>query len=395
MITEKFNTEIFDFIKANASSDPFELSLRSQQFSPDTRKLVSEQVLSRQKIRKKVPSWANFDKIILPGPESIEQASSENTAEYKSELIGGGRLLDLTGGTGVDTYFFSKKASHVDYIEKDPVLAAIAGYNFDYMGIKNIQVLNQKAEEFISRSEAMGAYDTVYVDPSRRQLSEKVFKLEDSEPDILKIQAQLNLLSSKLIIKASPFLDIQYAFRKVNHLGEAHILAVDNECKEILLLCDVSNTDKDLHLTTVNFSKGERQQYDSSLFREQQSQAEISNPGNFLYDPNGAIRKAGLFNSIALDFSLSKLSANSHLYFSDTLSQRFPGRIFELLDQIPFHKFLKKPLYKKANIAIRNFPISVMEIRKRTGIKEGGDLYIFGTTDHQKNAFFILAKRIK
>ncbi len=395
MIAEKFNTEIFEFIKANESSDPFELTLRSHQFSPDTRKLISEQVLSRQKIKKKVPSWGDFDKIILPKPEFIEQASSENTAGYKSELIGGGRLLDLTGGTGVDTYFFSKIASHVDYVEKDPELAAIAAYNFAIMGLKNVRVMNQKAEEFLSHLEDRGVYDAVYVDPSRRNQSDKVFKLEDSEPDILKLQDQLNLISPKLIIKASPFLDIQYTFRRVNHLREVHILAVDNECKEILLKCEASNTDKDLHLTTVNFIKGERQRYDSSVQREQGSQAEISSTGIFLYDPNGAIRKAGLFNSIARDFSLRKLSGNSHLYFSDTLSQRFPGRIFELIDQIPFHKFLKKPLYKKANIAIRNFPLSVLEIRKRTGLKEGGDLYIFGTTDHQKNAFFILAKRIK
>ena len=395
MITEKFNTEIFEFIKANESSDPFELTLRSHQFSPDTRKLISEQVLSRQKMRKKVSSWVKFDKIILPKPESIEQASSENTARYKSELIGGGRLLDLTGGTGVDTYFFSQKASYVDYVEKDPDLAAIAEYNFDLMGLKKVRVINQKAEEFLKNTDRSAYYDTIYIDPSRRNPSERVYRLEDSEPDIIKLQAQLNLLSPMLIIKASPFLDLQYAFRKVNHLREAHILAIDNECKEILLICDTSGAEKDMHLTTLNFSKGERQRYDSSVFKEQESLAEISDNGNFLYDPNAAIRKAGLFNSIAHDFNLGKLSGNSHLYFSDTLSQRFPGRIFELIDRAPFHKFLKKPLCKKANIAIRNFPLTVSEIRKRTGIKEGGDMYIFGTTDHQKNAFFILAKRIK
>ncbi|MGD9328758.1 MAG: RsmD family RNA methyltransferase, partial [Cyclobacteriaceae bacterium] len=165
MIPEKFNTEIFEFIKENESSDPFEITLRSNQFPPDTRKLISEQVLSRQKIRKKVPSWGNFDKIILPKPESIEQASSENTAVYKSELIDGSRLLDLTGGTGVDTYFFAKKASHVDYVEKDPVLADIAAYNFAYMGLKNIRVVNQKAEEFLSDLDSSDVYDEIYLDP--------------------------------------------------------------------------------------------------------------------------------------------------------------------------------------------------------------------------------------
>jgi protein-L-isoaspartate O-methyltransferase len=395
LIPDKFNTEIFEFIKANESSDAFELTLRSHQFSPDIRKLISEQVLSRQKLRKKVPSWGVFDKIILPKPESIEQASSEITAVYKSELIRGGRLLDLTGGSGVDTYFFSKKASHVDYVEKDADLAAIAGYNFSYMGLRNVNVINQNAEEFLRNAQQTFNYDTVYIDPSRRNLSDKVFKLEDSEPDILNLQSQLNDLSRLLIIKASPFLDIKYAFRQVKHLRAVHILAVDNECKEILLIRDTSQAEKDIHLTTINFSKGEMQKYDSSMLKEQERKAEISGAGSFLYDPNAAIRKAGLFNSIARDFNLTKLSGNSHLYFSDTLSQRFPGRIFELIDRIPFHKFLKKPMYEKANIAIRNFPLTVSQIRKRTGIKEGGDIYVFGTTDHRKNTFFILAKRIK
>ena len=395
MITEKFNTEIFEFIKANESSDPFELTLRTPQFSPDIRKLISEQVLARQKMKKKVPSWQKFDKIILPKPESIEQSSSEITARYKSELIQGGRLLDLTGGTGVDSYFFSKKASHVDYVEKDVDLAAIAGYNFSLMGIKNVKVINQEAEEFVKNVEGSVCYDAIYIDPSRRNPSDKVFKLEDSEPDILELQSRLNVLSRLLIIKASPFLDLKYAFRQINHLREAHILAVDNECKEILLISDTSFADEDKRIITVNFNKGEMQKYDSNTIKEQESQAKVSDAGNLLYDPNAAIRKAGLFNSIAHDFNLNKLSGNSHLYFSDTLSQRFPGRIFELIDRVPFHKFLKKPLCKKANIAIRNFPMTVSEIRKRTGIKDGGDKYIFGTTDHQKNAFFILAKRIK
>jgi len=394
LIPEKFNREIFEFIKANESSDPFELSLRSHQFSLDIRKLISEQVLSRQKLKKKVPSWGKFDQIILPKPVSIEQASSEITARYKSELIQGGQLLDLTGGMGVDTYFFSKKAKHVDYIEKDQEIAAIAQYNFSYMDLKNIRVINQKAEEFLSSAGSSDDYDIVYLDPSRRRLSDKVFKLEDSEPNILEIQPALKLISGKLIIKASPFLDIKYSFRQLDQLSEVHILAVDNECKEILLISDPGKEDEDILISAINFSKGEIQRYDSSIFKERDSQSNFTDTGRYIYDPNTAIRKAGLFHSIAEDFDLSKLSNNSHLYFSDTLSRRFPGRIFELNDRIPFHKFLKKPMYKKAHIAVRNFPLTVSEIRKKSGIKEGGDLYIFGTTDHHKNAFFILARKI-
>jgi len=394
LIPEKFNREIFEFIRANESSDPFELSLRSNQFSPDIRKVISEQVLSRQKLKKKVPSWGKFDQIILPKPVSIEQASSETTANYKSELFQGGRILDLTGGMGVDTYFFAKKARYVDYIEIDPDIAAIARYNFSNMDLKNVRVINQKAEEFLSSISADDEYDIVYFDPSRRKGSEKVFRLEDSEPNILKIQAALQRISRKLIIKASPFLDINYSCRQVDKLSEIHILAIDNECKEILLVSDPSKEGEDILISTINFSRGEIQRYDSSVLKEKNSQSNFADTGRYIYDPNTAIRKAGLFHSIAIDFNLSKLSSNSHLYFSDTLSRRFPGRIFELNDRIPFHKFLKKPMYEKANIAVRNFPLTVSEIRKKSRVKEGGDLYIFGTTDHLKNAFFILARKI-
>lgn len=394
MIPEKFNSEIFEFIKANESADPFELSLRSHQFSPEIRKLISEQVLSRQKLKKKVPSWANFDNIILPKPVSIEQASSEITAKYKLGLILCGRLLDLTGGMGVDTSFFSKKAQNVDYVEKDPDISAIAQYNFSHMSLKNVRVINQKAEEFLNCTGASEFYDTVYLDPSRRIQSGKVFKLEDSEPDILQFLPTLLSISGKLIVKASPFLDIKYSLSQLDQVSEVHVLAIDNDCKEILLISESSREEEDIQVLTVNFSKGETQKYNSSILKELNSQSDFADTGRYIYDPNAAIRKAGLFHSIAIDFNLSKLSNNSHLYFSDTLSPGFPGRIFEMYDRMPYHKFLKKPGHKKANIAVRNFPLSVSEIRKRAGIKEGGDQYIFGTTDAQKNAFFILARKI-
>ena len=335
MIPENFNKEIFEFIKANESADPFELSLRSHQFPPGVRKLISEQVLSRKKLKIKVPSWINFDNIILPKPVSIEQASSEITAKYKLDLIRGGRLLDLTGGMGVDTSFLAKRARHVDYVEKDPEISAIAQYNFSLMNLENVKVINQKAEEFLHRSGQSEFYDTVYLDPSRRIQSGKVFKLEDSEPDILPLLSALQSISGKLIIKASPFLDIKYSLSQLNHVSEVHVLAQDNECKEILLISESLTKEEDIRVITVNFKREETQKYDSSILKELRSQSDFADTGRYIYDPNAAIRKAGLFHSIANDFSLNKLSNNSHLYFSDTLSHRFPGRILEMNDRRP------------------------------------------------------------
>ena len=206
--------------------------------------------------------------------------------------------------------------------------------------------------------------------------------------------AVINSTFSSLSLTIFVFLDIKYSLNQLKQVSEVHVLAVNNECKEVILISESLHEEDDIHISTVNFGNRETQNYNSTSYKEFSSQSEFADTGRYIYDPNTAIRKAGLFHSIAVDFNLSKLSYNSHLYFSDTLSQRFPGRIFEILDRIPFHKFLKKPICKKANIAVRNFPLSVSEIRKKTGIKEGGDQYIFATTDPQNNAFFILAEKI-
>jgi 16S rRNA G966 N2-methylase RsmD len=392
LIPDLFNKEIFEFIKANESSDPFELSLRAKEFSGDIIRLMSNQIRSRQKLRKKIPEWLGYDHIILPAPASIEQASSDITGKYKSELIQGGTLLDLTGGLGVDTYFFAKRSDKVIYIEKDPEIAAIAAYNFSMMGLDNVEVKNQSAEIFIQ--ECNDDFDYIYLDPSRRKMSNKVFKLEDSEPDLLSIQDELLLRSKVVITKAAPYIDLQYALERIKKLKEIHVLSVDNECKEIILISNHSNHAKDPKIIAVNYKDNTFQEYSSTIFEEQNTMCEQALRGTYIYDPNTAIRKAGLFRSICKDFGLKKPANNSHIYFSDTFIEDFPGRIFKMMEAIPYQKFMKRQLFQKANIAIRNFPLSVDKIRKKTGISDGGDIFIFATTDHNKIAFFIICRKI-
>jgi 16S rRNA G966 N2-methylase RsmD len=392
LIPEDFNKEIFDFIKANEKADPFELSLRVKHFSPDIRKLIAQQIHSRQSIRKKIPEWLNFEHIILPEPVSIEQASSELTACYKSEFVNGGTLVDLTGGAGVDTYFFAKRADKVIYVEKDSEIAAIAAYNITLMNLQNVEVICQSAENYIHDLDK--EVDFVFLDPSRRIKGEKVFKLEDSDPNVLALQDNLFAKSKQIIIKAAPYLDLQYAIKKIKKIKEIHIVAVDNECKEIVILSDESILEKDIKISTVNFAGTKVQKYSSSISAEQKSKCEMALSGRFIYDPNVAIRKAGLLHSLCHKFDLLKPAYNSHIYFSDTLHSNFPGRIFKLIEIVPFNRFMKNPPVIKANIAIRNFPFSVAEIRKRTKINEGGEMYIFGTTDQNKNLFFIICQKV-
>ena len=392
MIPGDFDKEIFDFIRSNEEADPFELSLRLKHFSHDIRKIISRQIQSRQKLKKKVPEWLDIDQIILPDPVSIEQASSKLTACYKSELVNGGTLVDLSGGLGVDTYFFAQKADRVTYIEKDRDIAAIAEYNFSLMGLQNIEVLCRPAEAFLKDS--IDNPDFFYLDPSRRKKEDRIFKLEDAEPNLIEIQDILLKKSKHVITKAAPYIDLQYAIKNVNSLKEIHIVAVDNECKEILLLSIPANHKKDIKIITANHSRSGFEKYTSSVSYEHKSECKIADFGRFIYDPNVAIRKAGLFRSLCQDFGLTKPANNSHIYFSDTLHVDFPGRIFEFIERIPANKFMKHPPVKKANIAVRNFPLKVTEIRKKTKIREGGEIYIFGTTDQNKKHYYIICQKV-
>jgi hypothetical protein len=392
LIQEYFNKEIFNFIKSNEGTDPFELSLRLKHFQPDIRKLISRQIQARQKIQNKIPEWLNFDHIILPDPVSIEQASSKITAEYKSGFTTGGLLVDLSGGLGVDACIFAEKVEKVIYVEKDPEISAIAAHNFAVMGLNNIEVICQSAELLLE--EWRQDVDYFYLDPSRRTRAGKVFSLEDSEPNLIGIQDSLLERSALVITKASPFIDLRYAMKTVNHLKEIHVVAVDNECKEILLLSTKSYTGRDLKIITAHHTGSGFQRYASSVLYEQKSKCHIGLSGRYVYDPNAAIRKAGLFRSICHDFGFSKPANNSHIYFSDTLNTNFPGRIFELVEVVPFNSFIRNTTIKKANIAIRNFPLSVKEIRKRTKIQDGGDIYIFGTTGQSRKHFFIICHKV-
>jgi hypothetical protein len=281
----------------------------------------------------------------------------------------------------------------VIYIEKNKDIADIAAYNFRLMGFDNVEVLCESAEKYLK--ECVTQLDYIYLDPSRRAKSGKVFRLEESEPNLIMIQDDLLQRSGKVITKTSPFLDINYALRRVKNISEIHVLAVDNECKEILLISDSHLVTNDPPIITVNQTGNTYQRYISSMAREQNSVCEWAIAGRFIFDPNAAIRKAGLFRSICMDFGLKKPSENSHIYFGDTRINNFPGRIFEQTDIVSYNKFMKRQLFEKANIAVRNFPLSVNEIRKKTRIREGGEDFVFGTTDQNKNIFFIVCQKVK
>lgn len=372
------NEQTRKFIVEHEHDDVFDLSLQLKKNTEVDTNLVIRQINGRNKIKSKVPSFYKNDEILYPVNLSLEQASSEITADYKSQLCKGKTLVDLTGGFGIDCNFMARNFEKVVYVERNEELCNLARHNFITLQQKHIEVINDDAISYLSK---MSVVDLLYLDPARRnEQGRKVFLLSDCEPDVSK---HIDLLLSKsnlLIIKLSPMLDISQLLTELKCIEEVHIISVDNDCKEVLLVAR-KNADNSPLFRTVNFIKSGIQKFDFRVETEINSHPKFSNqPKRFLYEPNASILKAGAFKSIANIFQLEKLNVNTHLYTSDELIPNFPGRIFEVDIVYGNSKSERKRMLlnaPKANISVRNYMLSVDELRKKTGIKEGGDKYIF------------------
>lgn len=374
------------FIRSHENEDVRNVALR---FSGDDMPFLLAQIAGRQMAKLKIPSWYANDGIIYPAHISLEQASSEETARYKVSLFpeGKNRLADLTGGLGVDFSFLARRFREAVYVEQNPELCALAEHNFRELGLSNYTVINASAEEALKEFLDV---DVIYLDPSRRDdAGRKVFRIEDCSPNVSDLKDQLLAKSDIVLIKYSPMLDISLAVKTLQNVSEVHVVSVENECKELLFL--LSNDACGCVYNTVNLKKSD--ETESFSFRpedEQQSESIYTfQPERYLYEPNASILKAGAFNTVSTAFSIKKLHKNSHLYTSDTLISNFPGRIFEIQQVFaPNKKNIRRFVSetKKANISVRNFPMSVAEIRRQSDLKDGGDTYLFATTlaDEQK-----------
>jgi hypothetical protein len=343
-----------------------------------------QQLQGRKIVATKIPSWDAFlDDLVFPTHLAFEQASSENTASYKTSLLNVQSLVDLTGGLGIDSYFFSKHVEKLIYIEQQAALSTIAGHNFKVLGAHNVEVINTTAEEYVS---SMSIVDCVYIDPARRnKQGKKVVALEDCSPNVTDIIDKVASKTKYILLKLSPMFDVDMALKSVPYIKEVHIVAVDNDCKELLLLLDTTQASTcSYHCVNIR----EKNTNQLHIYTKEQESSVLpitytSVIGSYLYEPNVAILKAGCYASIASKFSLQKLHTNSHLFTANDLCTDFPGRIFEVVKIVDFNKNAIKteimPL-KKANITVRNFPIQVDELRKKTKLKEGGDTYLFATT---------------
>ena len=389
------NAATRQFIESHLNDDVRQLAL--SKFPDDVDKtLALNQIEARQILSKKVPSWASNPDLLFPKHLSLEQCSSELTAKYKASLVENGDVfVDLTGGLGIDSYFLSEKFKTSYYVENQKELCNLAQHNFAVLGRK-ITIVNSDAETFLNQNLK---FDLVYIDPARRDIyNRKMVSLHDCTPDIIDLQNILLKNAKNILIKASPMLDISMIINELPNIAEIYIVAVKNECKEILVLLRPDYNGNPLVISTEAKRSGE------ILFKFKQNEEQSAIPTfattikKYLYEPNAAIMKAGAFKLVSQRFGIDKLHINSHLYTSDTLIPDFPGRIFEVVGSASFSKKIKKELLKdvtEASVAVRNFPLSANELRKSLNLKESDGNFVFGTTMMGEKKVVIYCKKHK
>ncbi|MCM4151661.1 SAM-dependent methyltransferase [Arenibacter sp. N53] len=372
-------SEIQDFISENLRTDLISILLKPLNFKGVTNKEIAEQIEAKVKCQSKLPTWFGTPNIYYPNKLNIEQTSSEITAQYKAGLLRGKSVLDMTGGFGVDSYFFSLCMERVHHCEMNRDLSKIADYNFKILGRTNIHTHSMDGIDLLKNSEV--TFDWVFIDPSRRHdLKGKVFLLSDCLPNVPRNLDTILCRAKNIMIKTSPLLDISAGLKELGFVKEIHIVAVKNEVKEILWVLEHAYENEVL-IKTVNLSGIEIERFDIGLEEEKLALSNFSDPQEYLYEPNSAILKSGAFKTLGNKFNLFKLHDHSHLYTNSYLLE-FPGRTFKISKTIPFNKKeIQKLNLNKANITVRNFPMSVAEIRKKYKIKDGGEVYLFFTTN--------------
>lgn len=386
------NTEIQNFIDSNINTDVTQLALKKNPFPEVEWTEILNQIVAKKKAIDKLPTFFNAKNIIFPNKISIEQTSSEITALYKSEIVSGSNLIDLTGGFGIDCFYFSKKIENVFHCEINEDLSKIVQHNFKTLQIANIKCFADDGLNVLTKSE--NKFDWIYVDPSRRNESKgKVFMLQDCTPNIAEFLPTYFEYADNILIKTAPILDISSAMSEISNVKEIHIVAINNEVKELNWVLKKSYSGL-VFVKTINFIKNAVQKFDFEM-NESTSSIKFELPEAYLYEPNAAIMKSGGFYAIAKHYNLNKLHPHSHLYTSSKLIQDFPGRIFIVKEQFEFNKNNMKTFleHKKINITTRNFPETVESIRKKWKIKDGGNDYCFFTTNIKNEKIVILCTK--
>lgn len=397
-----------EFIREYRERDIRQLALQANRFPDVDMPYALDQIQGWQIARRKLPKWAACDGVIFPPHLSMEQCSSEPTAQYKlnlamewAERVGhASRMTDLTGGFGVDFSFTSCAFAAATYVERNEQLCHIVEHNLPLLGLNNATVVCADAVEYLSTVEPQ---TMLFLDPARRdEHGAKTVMLADCTPDVVQLLPKLLEKSRFTMLKLSPMLDWHKAVDDLQGtVREVHIVSVGGECKELLLVLSTV-VESELKVYCADLSTASDT---SSLFvYTPGSSAPVANStfniqhSTFLHEPNASIMKAGCFDELAAAYGVSPVSRNSHLFLSDEPVEDFPGRSFVVERVTTMNKGeLRKTLagIEKANIATRNFPLTVAELRKRLKIKDGGDVYIFATTTAEGEHLLLISRKYR
>ena len=385
------NEKTWEFVRQHADDDVRKLALQGAKDAEVDLQLALKQIAGRQTARRKLPSWAEVEGVVYPPHLNMEQCSSEQTARYKAQIAGEGEsMVDLTGGFGVDFYWMSQGFRQRTYVEQNEQLCAIAQENFRALR-HDCCVCCCDTATYLTE---MPHVSLAFLDPARRnEHGGRTYGIEDCTPNVLELLPLLWAKADRILLKLSPMLDWRKAVSDLEKaspdgifkVSEVHIVSVDNECKELLLLLSKEQTDT-LRVACVNGASS----FTFILPPKGRSVAHIPSVGMFslyLYEPNASIMKAGCFAEVEAQFPVQQVSANSHLFLSDSEIKDFPGRKFQITSISSMNKQEIKKKFSEslvpmesANIAVRNFPMSAEQLRKKLKLKDGGDTYIFATT---------------
>ena len=384
-------TEIQNFINQNLDSDISKLALKKNPFPRINYSILINQIIAKKKAKEKLPTWFSNENIVYPDKISIEQTSSETTAKYKASLVSGEKMIDCTGGFGIDDYYFSKQFKKVIHCELNADLSQIVTHNFEVLKATNIECYRGDSTEILKQLHEK--FDCIYIDPSRRNHAKgKVFMLADCLPNVVDLQDFYYQFTDTILIKTAPILDLHAGLLELKNVAEIHIVAVENEVKELLWKID-KNFNKSPEIIAVNLEK--EKQTITKIESSKAYFASYSLPKKYLYEPNASLMKSGGFEAVSELFDIEKLHQHSHLYTSHEFID-FPGRKFQIDAIVPFQKkeISQHIQGKKMNVSTRNFPIKPEEIKKKFKITDGGTIFAFFTTNMNNEKIILLCTKI-
>jgi 16S rRNA G966 N2-methylase RsmD len=380
MNSEKFTSEGFhQFVQDHLEEDPALLLFKYQGKVAFDLKMAVQQIAARQKAAKKLPTWSKNLHLLFPASISVEQSSSEQTAAFKSEGLSGNCFIDLTGGFGVDFFHLSRGFEKGVYCEQQPELFQISKHNLNLLNPDKFEFINGDGLEFLRKSELQ--FDLIYADPARRGSgNQKLYKLQDCEPNVVEAWTLLQRKSDHILLKVSPMLDLTQAWTELPDIQKITVVSVRNEVKELLLHWEKAKIGAPKKISVVDLESGILP-FEFEPSAEEQAHSKFAEAGKYLIEPLAGILKAGAFNLFGDRFNLHKLERNSHLYTSDDFSAGIPGRIFEVVQEISPKKQEVKALFPsgKVNVICRNYSTGAEELKKKLGLKDGGADFLIGT----------------